>query len=86
MGDSSHTGMSQLPECGLKHTEWGKAAGRRRGREGQEKVDTGRAGEKHKGFHIAIGLGGEGDDFTLLDLLKKKEKEKRKRNPNTVSN
>lgn len=53
--------------------------GRRRWtQEGQERST--------KGFILPLDWGGEGDDFTLLDLLKKKEKEKRKRNPNTASN
>lgn len=45
---------------GLKHTEWGKAAGRRLGREGLEKVDRHRKGQERstKGFILPLD-GGE---------------------------
>lgn len=59
MGDSSHTGMLQLPECGAQTHRVGKGSreeawegGTGEGRQTQEG-----AGEKHKGFHIAIGWG-----------------------------
>lgn len=68
---------------GLKHTEWGKAAGRRLGREGLEKVDTGRGRREAQRVSYCHWIGGEGG-FTLPDLLKKKKK--KQKNPNTVSN
>lgn len=52
-----------------------------KGGDGRE-ADTGKgAGEKHKGFHIAIGWGG----FTLSDLSKQ-EQNKTKKNPKQNEN
>lgn len=75
MGDSSHTGMLQLPECGAQTHRVGKGS-----REEAWEGGTGEGGHRKgqerstKGFILPLDLGEGG--FTLPDLLKKKEKTK----------
>lgn len=59
VGDSSNTGMLQLPECRAQTHKVGKGSrdGGSGGRGREDGGHGGGAGEKHKGFHIAIGWG-----------------------------
>lgn len=60
---------------GLKHTEWGKAAGRKLGREGLEKVDTGRGKREAQRVSYCHWIWGRGAS-PFQTFLKKKEKTK----------
>lgn len=78
MGDSSHTGMLQLPECGAQTHRVGKGSREEAWEEGLEKVDTGRGRREAQRVSYCHWIGG-GGGFTLPDLLKKKEKTKTKK-------
>lgn len=76
MGDSSHTGMLQLPECGAQTHRVGKGS-----REETWEGGAGKSGHRKgherstKGFILPLDWGR--GNFTLPDLLKKRKKKKK---------
>lgn len=83
VGDSSNTGMLQLPECRAQTHKVGKGSrdGGSGGRGREDGGHGGGAGEKHKGFHIAIGWG-----TSPFQTFQKKKKQQKQKTPNTMSN
>lgn len=78
MGDNSHTGMLQLPECGAQTHKVGKGSREETWEGGAGKSGHRKGHEKHKGFHIAIGLG-EGELHPSRPSKKREEKNKNKK-------